>query len=249
MHRRWLNLDAFLQNAEDEQRLISDDGVHQLMYELKKRSLRYILKGLKPSMSPTSVSIPYDLQLSAVREILVRLSLAHDDWVKAHVQKYISPSSTQQTDITKQSIFKDSTVPELTRLQLTARKLELHIVQVVEKDRSEQATGDLYVNEAGAIRKRLIDNPKGQLKAAVVGSHHAKNVNVVMPPNAFGKAARRKRPNEIEQVHAPESRDILEKPRGKRSCFGDIKDVSLELARPLSWLGMVDGKLGELNEF
>jgi hypothetical protein len=200
MHRRWLNLDAFLRNAEDEQRLISDDGVHQSMYELKRRSLRYILKGLKPSMSPTSVSIPYDPQLSAVREILVRLSLAHDEWVKAHIQKYISPNNTQQTDITKQSIFKDSTVPELTRPQLTARKLELHIVKVVEKDRSGQATRDLYFNEAGATRKRLIDNPNGQLKAAVVGSHHVKNANVVMPPNAFGKAARRQGENDLTRL-------------------------------------------------
>jgi hypothetical protein len=61
------------------------------------------------------------------------------------------------------------------------RKLELHLIKLVEKDRSGQATGNLYVQKVKAFRTRLFDDPVGQLESAIVSSHGVKNVNVVMP--------------------------------------------------------------------
>jgi hypothetical protein len=155
--------------------------VKQLQYKLKKHALCYALKGLKPDMNPTRLSIPHHHRMSTVHEILVCLSLAHDDWAAAHIQNYIPSDSTQQTDNTNQSIYKDINVPVQTRLQVTARKLELHLIKLVEKDRSGQATGNLYVQKVKAFRTRLVDDPVGQLKSAIVSSHGVKNVNVAMP--------------------------------------------------------------------
>jgi hypothetical protein len=237
LHLRCLSIAAYLQDAEDQQKLILDDGITQLLLELKKRTLRYTLKGLKLNPKPIRVPLDKDQRLIAVRKILVSLSLAYDGWTAAQVQKYSSENGT------KQSIYKNSRSSLHTDLQITAKRLERGIVSLVEKAKSGQDISHVYLQHVKDICQKFVKDPIGKLKSAVISSHGRNYLNVVMGPREFTTNASLIQPEEIEVIHARTSRDTSDEPLSKRSCFRRVKDASPELARLPLWFGMVGGKL------
>jgi hypothetical protein len=85
LHPRCFSIAAYLQDTKDQQKLILDDGVTQLLLELKKCTLRYTLKGLRLNPKPIKVPLDKDQRLIAVRKMLMCLSLAYDGWTAAQV--------------------------------------------------------------------------------------------------------------------------------------------------------------------
>jgi hypothetical protein len=237
LHPRWLSIAAYLEDTKDQQKLILDDGVTQLLLELKKRTLRYTLKGLRLNPKPIKVPLDNDQRLIAVRKMLVCLSLAYDGWTAAQVQKYRSGHGT------KQSIYKNSKCSLHTDLQTTAKRLERGIVSLVEKDKSGQDVSHVYLQRVKDLCTKFVKDPIGKLKSAVIGSHGRNCVDVVMGPREFEANASLIQPEGIEVIHAWTSRDISDEPLAKRSCFRGVKDAPPELARLPPWFGMVDGKL------
>jgi hypothetical protein len=150
LHPGWLSIAAHLQHTKDQQKLILDDGVTQLLLELKKSTLRYTLKGLKLNPKPIRVPLDKDQRLIAVRKMLVCLSLAHDGWTAAQVQKYSSGHGTRQ------SIYKNSKCSLHTDLQTMAKRLERGIVSLVEKDKSGQDVSHVYLQRDKDVCTKFI---------------------------------------------------------------------------------------------
>jgi hypothetical protein len=216
--------------------LVIDDGVKQLQYELKRRVFRPQLQGLKPSPAPIGVSVAKEKRAMVVHDVFVHLCMAHDEWK-------VAQASSKHA---KHSIFKDNSTSPQVLLQGTAKKMELDLLKLVEQDTSGQAKGRSYVREIKDLRKRLIDDPLGQLNSAVLSSHTAKYVHVVMDPEEYGVNGSQTRPTEIEVTHPLSDNGFApERPR-KPICYG-IKNIPPVLAAAPLWFGLVNGKPGRFR--
>jgi hypothetical protein len=236
MHPRWSSVNAFLQDADEKQKLVFDDGAKQLQLELKKLTLGPVLKVLKHNSAPVKVQVSKERRSLIVQDIYVLLGMAHDEWMTTQASSKYG----------KKSIFKDNSISPQVLLQGTAKKLELDLAKLVEQDTSDQPHGKLYLRMASDLRKRLIDHPLEQLKSAVLSSHTAKYVHVVMNPKDYGAEISRIQPTEIEVVHAMSDMDFVPEPPQKQICHG-VRNISPTLAAAPLWFGLVNGKPGRFQ--
>jgi hypothetical protein len=123
--------------------LFLDDGIIRLLYEVKQLDLQADTTRLTLHDGPYTKQLPVGTRRALLRELFVRLHVAHDYWTAIHRRSLLQPS----------------------HFFVLATALEWKVVQAIEL-KPQTTKGDVgdYLWEAQRIRLRLIDYPVEALK-------------------------------------------------------------------------------------
>jgi hypothetical protein len=117
-HARWFSKDAFLQDVHDQKKLVQDDGVTQLVFELKKTSLLHTFEKLILNSRDLYQTYDANRRYEILCDVYVRLHIAASRWLATHGTAIASADASPKG--------------QLTMCQLSAGILERRMVLSVE---------------------------------------------------------------------------------------------------------------------
>jgi len=206
MHERWSSPKAYLKDAEKQHRLVSDDGVEYLQFELKQLELGECGTFFDITfINHDGIGVSQEMRRGVVSETIVRLSLADDDFFAINRRSIYSASS--------------NAISECTAM---AQRLEAGMMQeVAQLSLTTEESVKTYVQKANMLQARLIDFPVDTLKEAVLESHGDDYFTCVMTEANSGVRSCKSLegcPGTKEEPHFPSTHkeEIIEPPLKQR---------------------------------
>jgi hypothetical protein len=227
MHPRWENTGSYIKDATSHQKLVSDDGTMELLYELKKAELASsTLDTLQLSDHRPNRKLSEWMRKGVLRRMFLFVMITDEEWTTSHGS----------------SIFSSCADPEQAAKHV-AVQLELEIVHEAEKKAGRLECITRWYESVGKDLKELLQaDPMERLRSAVLRYlGHLSTIPVNMDDFAT-RLTRIPQPNPDSFV--PLANDVPEKPVVKRrflsSARVDHTDAQWKLA---------GGTTGPLVEF
>jgi hypothetical protein len=210
--------DDYLKEMHGQEKLPQDDGITQLIFELRRVDMQADLNKVVPAPLQKNV-LPPGNRKAIIRELAIQMLVAHYDWRSIH------PSSEVLH-------FADP----YQALKLIAIKKEAQMAAQVEACLlpAREDYGRHYRNKAREIREEFIDDPLETLKMVVKeidGLNHAGLIDM-----DHYSAQLQEEFHEGEESLARESVEEDDEPVARRPRYHDTKGVRLQL-------GVADWKL------
>jgi hypothetical protein len=227
MHPRWENTESYIKDATSQQKLVSDDGTMELLYELKKAELgSSTLDTLELSDYRPTRKLSEWMRKGVLRKMYLFVMITDEEWTTSHGS----------------SIFSSCADPEQAAKHV-AVQLELEIVHEAEKKAGRlECITRWYKNVGKDLKELLQADPIERLRSAVF--RYLGHLSTI-PVNMDEFAIRLTRmPQPIPESFVPLANDVLEQPVVKRrflsSARVDHTDAQWKLA---------GGTTGPLVEF
>jgi hypothetical protein len=191
MHQRWSSVDAYLEDVQQQQKFVSDDGIDHLLLKWKQLTLKDDLDLLELSQVPNT-GVSAKKRQVFVRELLTSIFLADEDY------KAVNRSSILRSN--KQEDLK-------VQLRITAEITEAIVMKkAMRRDWAPMIEDQMYKREAKSILDMFIDSPIDALTATVRESHPELLISIMNERNS-GPNSSKNNPISIEKIHAPAIQD------------------------------------------
>jgi hypothetical protein len=203
--------DDYLKEMHDQQRLPQDDGITQLIFELKRVDLQADLNNIVPAPLQKNV-LPPGNRKAIIRELAVQMLVAHDDWRSIHPGSEVLHFADPYQAIKLIAIKKEAQM---------AAQVEAYSLP------AREDYGRHYRNKARELRGDFIDDPLETLKMVVKefdGSTHAGLVDM-----DHYSAQLREEIHKVEESLPREAVEEEDEPVARRRRYYDTSGVRQQL--------------------